>query len=327
MKNWKYGILAFSLLTGIVIICITWPFGGHIQKIRIGYIPFNADLPFFVAVENNYFIEEGLAIEPIRFNEGSEAITALLAGQVDFIAPIAYSVQWPIIQQEPEALRMFIPEFETDRTIMSAVLVKKNSRIKSVEDLKGKKVGTYTGIPQLLYLKLFLHNIGLDPEKDVRIIQVGTSLQVQSLEAEQFDALFTVEPFVTIAKEEIDARVLIANPRSKYILNPFPMGAALVSSDFLKKHPDIVRKVYNATAKAVDFINVHPQEAKKTLPKFTPMTPDIADKSNIYETFKIGDDSDMTVIQKLADILFEYKYLDRQLETAKIFLTEEEIGP
>ena len=325
MKGLRYLIPVALLGVLAIVLILSSPFGDEPSEVRIGYIPFSADLPLFVALEQKYFEEEGVPIKAIRFSEGSEATTALLAGQVDFIAPIAYSVQWPIIQQEPKALRMFIPEFETDQTIMSAVLVKKNSDIQRIADLRGKKIGTYTGIPQLLYLKLFLKSIGLEPDKDITIVQVGTTLQIPSLEAGQFDALFTVDPFVTIAKEKIGARVLVENPRSKYILNPFPMGAALVSSDFIAKHPEVVGKVYRAMAKAVDFIKANPDASKDTLPKYTPMDPEIAKKSNIYEAFKMDDDVDMTVIQKLADIMVENKLLDRKLDTEKIFLTEAEI--
>jgi NitT/TauT family transport system substrate-binding protein len=325
MGTRKYLIGGLLVVASVVVVYLMWPHGAELSEIRIGYIPFSADLPLFVALEQKYFEEENVQVKAVRFSEGSEATTALLAGQVEIIAPIAYSVQWPIIQQEPEALRMFIPEFETNETFLSAVLVRKDSDIQNIESLRGKKIGTYTGIPQLFYLKLFLKNVGMDPQKDVTIIQVGTALQVSVLEAGQFDALFTVDPFVTVAREKIGARVLVENPRSKHILNPFPMGAALVSSRFLKEHPTAVGKVYRAMAKAIDFIRADPAAAKNTLPKYTPLTADIVAKSDVYKAFKIGEDVDMTVIQRLADLMLENKLLDKKLDTRKVFLTEEEI--
>ena len=52
-------------------------------KIRIGYWPIAAGLPFYAAVEKGYFKEAGLDVEPIKFAAAQQIMEAMLAGRCD----------------------------------------------------------------------------------------------------------------------------------------------------------------------------------------------------------------------------------------------------
>lgn len=179
----------------------------------------------------------------------------------------------------------------------------KASEIKTVEQLRGKKIGTYTGVSQLLYLRLYLKKSGLEPDKDVTIVQVGTDLQIQALGAGQYDALFTVEPYGTIAVVRGIAKVLVSNPRSNYIQNPFWSAAAGVRSDYLRENRSALNAVYQALADGVRFVRKDSSAAKALLPKYTPMEPEIAAKSGLYKWVLLDEEFDRTGMQQLADML------------------------
>ena len=316
------GIIIVVVL--IAILFIIHP-AEKMKKIRIGYCPLNADLPFFVALDKGYFRELGLDIEPIKCGDSSEALNALLANKVDLIAPISFSAFFSIEAEAPGQIKIFLPGGETEGNIVSYLLIRKDSTISSIEELRGKKIGTYTGVTQLLYLKLFLKKVGIDPEKDVQIIQVGPNLQAQALDAEQFDALFTVEPYATIAITKGIAKPLVENPRSRYIVDPFISGAAGVSSKFLEKHPEEVKKIYKSMAKAVDFIRSNESEAKNLLPKYTPLEQQVAQQAGLYRFYKIDEPFDMAAVQKLSDLLYEYEILNRRVEAQEMFLLKEQL--
>ena len=307
--------LAFTILT---FGCARKP-----EQVKIALCPYTGDLPFFVAIEKGYFEEQGLKVEEIRCRNSTEALNALLADKVDIIAPISFSALLAAEIKSPGDVKLFLPGGESDKIIGSYLLIKKDSLITSIEQLKGKKIGTYTGVTQLLYLKLFLKEVGLDPEKDVTIIQVGPALQAQALDAGQFDALFTIEPYSTIALEKGIAKALIKNPRVKYIVNPFISGSAAVSTGFLNENPKIVKKIYKAVEKSLDFIRENEKKARNILPKYTPLDTSIAQKAGLLEWYKVDEPANMDAIQKISDLLYENGILSARVLIKGMFLEEE----
>lgn len=292
------------------------------EIVRIALCPYTGDLPFFVAIDKGYFKEYGLEVKEVRCGNSSEALNALLADKVDIIAPISFSALLAAEIKSPGDTRLFLPGGESDKIIGSYLLVKKDSPLTSIEQLKGKKIGTYTGVTQLLYLKLFLKRVEIDPEKDVEIIQVGPALQAQALEADQFDALFTIEPYSTIALEKGIAKILIENPRVKYIVNPFISGSAAVSSRFLQENPNAVKQVYKAAAKSLDFIRGNEKDARNSLPKYTPLETSIAQKTGLLEWYKVDEPVNMEAIQKISDLLYENGILSSRVQIRDMFLEE-----
>ena len=309
-----------SLLLILTIFFVTSSCAKKPEMVRIALCPYTGDLPFFVAIDKGYFNEYGFEVKEVRCGNSSEALNALLANKVDVIAPISFSALLAAEIKAPGDVKLFLPGGESDKIVGSYLLVRKDSPFTSIEQLKSKKIGTYTGVTQLLYLKLFLKMVGIDPEKDIEIVQVGPALQAQALDAGQFDALFTIEPYSTVAIEKGIAKVLIENPRVKYIVNPFISGSAAVSSRFLEENPEAVKKVYKAVAKSLDFIRENEEEARNSLPKYTPLEESIARKAGLLEWYKVDEPINMEAIQKISDLLYENGILTSRVLIKDMFL-------
>jgi NitT/TauT family transport system substrate-binding protein len=159
----------------------------------------------------------------------------------------------------------------------------------------------------------------MDPQKEVTVIQVATPLQIQALQAGQFDALFTIEPYATIGIEQGVAKVLEENPRVKYLLAPFPAGVNAFNQSFIEKYPQAVKKIYAAMIKAVDFIRTNEADAKKFLPKYTPVEAHIAEKSNIYQWWK-AEETDVDNLQAYADLLQRLNLLPKRVRVEPMVL-------
>lgn len=329
MDMHRIAVIVFKKITFITILTSLLLLAGcsktRSEKVRIGYIPFNADLPFFVSQEKGYFIEEGIKVDALRFGDSGQAMNAMLAKQIDLVAGLTFSIFFSAEQESPGKFKLIIPFAEVKSKLMSALVVGPDAKIKSLSDLKGKKIGTYSGPTQLLYLKLFIKKIGLNPDKDITILQVASDLQVQALLAKQFDALFTVEPYGTIAIQQGAGKILLENPRYHYITAPFWSGATGIDSEFCHKHLGTVGRIYKALAKAVDFINNQETEAKRILAKYTPLDESTALKSGLYKWFKVEESIDYSSVQKIADYMYEYKLLNKQLDAKELFLTAKEL--
>jgi NitT/TauT family transport system substrate-binding protein len=296
-----------------------------VPSIKVGYIPFNNCLPFFVAVEKGYFKQHGVAVEPVKCNDSSQALNALIAGQVQALAGITLSSYWAAEQEGSGRLKLFLEHYEDADEPYSYLLIPKNSSIKDPLELKGKKVGTYTGVSQLLYLRLYLKKLGLEADKDVTVIQVGSDLQIQALGAGQYDALFTVEPYGTIAVMKGIAKVLVTNPRTKAIQNPFWSAAAGVRTDYFAQNREVVASLYKGLADGVRFIRSNSTAAKAYLPKYTPMEPDVAAKSGLYRWVLVDESLDKRGIQELADLMAANGVLRKTVNANAMLLTASDL--
>lgn len=131
----------------------------------------------------------------------------------------------------------------------NAILVKKGSPIKSVADLKGKKVGLVVGScsENLLYNHLKKAGISYD---EVDKVNLAPSEQTAGLTSGQVDAIVTWNPTLTTLVNGGEATVLADGEDG--MLGGDPL---VVTSDYLDKNPDIVKiflKVYKEGAERIE---------------------------------------------------------------------------
>ena len=143
------------------------------KPVRLAYIPYSADLPFFVAMENGYFKEAGVEVEPISCKSSSEALDLVLAGKADGAMGNSFSVLFSIHAKNPNTIRLVNVSVETiERSQFTGfLLVQPDSPIDAPEKLKGHRVGTEKGASQVLWVRLYLERLGLNPDTDVVIEQ------------------------------------------------------------------------------------------------------------------------------------------------------------
>lgn len=300
------------------------------KTLTTAYIPLTAYLPLFVALEKGYFEHFGIKVNAAEATSPNDIVTGIAAGQVDFAAALAYPILLPAADQYPGKFKFFSSSAETATQFTSSIIVKKDSPINSYNDLRGKKIGVYSGIVQVNFLKAILAGMGIDP-KEVEIIEISPRLQIQGLVSGQYDALSSTEPTTNIARIQGIAKVVSENPRVKYIMCPFPSTAATISTKLLNEDPEAAQGVIKALNMAIDFINSHPDEAKKFLPKYTPIPKDIENEVladlKLFKFSKLGEENRLNV-QRFADYLFENRLLSKRNQNVnELFGDQEEACP
>ncbi len=286
------------------------------RTLTAAYLPLTANLPLFVALEKGYFEKNGVKVNTIEATSPNDIVTGIVSGKIDFAPVLAYSILFPAANRFPGKFKFFLSSEETCKNFTSSIITKVDSPINSYKDLKGKRIGVYTGLVQINFLKAMLIGMGIKPD-EVKIIEISPRLQIQGLVSGQYDALSTTEPTVNIAKLQGIAKVVVENPRVKYIMCPFPSTASTFSTKFLNEEPEAAKDVVKALDMAVDFINSHPEEAKKFLSKYTPIPKDIEDKVladlKLFKYSKLGEENRLNV-QRFADFLFENGLLEKRIE-------------
>lgn len=298
------------------------------RAVTAAYLPLTANLPLFVALENGYFEQNGIKVTAIEATSPNDIVTGLVSGKLDFAGVLAYSIIFPASIRYPGKLKLFNSCEETINHFTSSIITKKDSPINTYEDLRGRKIGVYTGLVQINFLKAILIGLGIDPGK-VEIIKISPRLQIQGLVSDQYDALSSTEPTVNIAKIQGITKVVVENPRLKYIMCPFPSAATVISSKLFNEDRLAANGIVEAFNMAVDFINSYPEKAKKILLKFTPIPKNISEEVladlKLFKYVKLGEENRLNV-QRFADYLFENGILQERIEDVnKLFGDYEEV--
>jgi NitT/TauT family transport system substrate-binding protein len=317
-KKLGIGLLVLVALAAVVFFVSQPAEQEAVGSMEVGYLPVLVNLPLFTALENGYFEKYGLTVEAVEAQSPNHIVEAIVAGNLDGAGVLAYPLLFAAEAEHPGSIKLFASGDEVDDRFVSAILVREDAGIEKVEDLKGKKIGVYTGLVQVLFLKSILIGMGLDPERDVEIVEIAPNLQLQGLEAGHYEALSTVEPFQTIAASQGIGRVLVENPRVRYVQNPFPSVATPLSAEFIEKRPEAARAYLLAYRDAIDFIKDHPEEAKAYLAKFTPISQDIARNVRLLRFNQFGEE-DRANVQRNADWMFEQGLLSRSIDIDAMF--------
>jgi NitT/TauT family transport system substrate-binding protein len=134
------------------------------------------------------------------------------------------------------------------------------SDITDVKALKGKKIAVTFGSIEQMTLIATLRQNGLDPNKDVTLINMPVTDMPVALSGGSIDAYMGFEPWATFGVQKFGAKVLA------YPYNT-PLGAidsgVETTEDFIKQHSDLVRAVVKAHVEAVRYYRDHPDDIVK----------------------------------------------------------------
>ena len=294
---------------------------AEVTKVKIAYLPIVQGLPLYLAVESGYFKEAGLDVEIVKFDAPNQIIDALISGQVDFASPGAATGITGIAEtKNPGHLRIFALTGGDDKVSNDSILVKKDSTIKSISELKGKKLGILSGIQWRTIARQILAQNNLAADQDVILVELAPGLQAQALGSGQIDALLGVEPVPTIIKANNISKEIVAVPTAQYVANPFYGGAGVVGSLFAEQNPKTTAKVLEVFDRAIQRINQNPDETRPYLKNYTPLTDSQITQVpiSLFKMYKNFTQNDVNATQKLFDIFPKFGVIDKQIDFQKL---------
>ena len=286
-------------------------------KIRIGYWPVAAGLPFFAALEKGYFKEAGLDVEPLKFAGAQQVMEAMLAGRSDGSSNGTGSANLAIGEiAQPGLFKIFCTNPSNAKHVLDEFLVAKDSPIKTMAELKGKRVASGPGIQNVTLAKVMLERAGAGP---MSVTELPIGQHVAAIAAGQVDAVYTLEPTGTVGRLNGVTKVLEAGVVAKYILGdplaPWHGGSASLTSEFIKKNPDLAKKYIAAYTRGVDLVRNKPDEARQFMKGYTaiegPLTGEVPLAAYmLYNEFKPGD---VAYFQKFYDLFTEKGIFEKKV--------------
>ena len=212
-----------------------------------------SNTPIWVADQKGFFKKNGLNAEVIAISASTITIQALLTGEVDLIiAPSATLVTSRLAGADTIMVSTNLPLF-IDHIVSLA-------DITGVEQLKGKTGGVNRlGTTSDMTLRLALRRLGIDPEKETKIIATGENpqrLAALSRNITQFTLLG--EPLVREA-EKMGFRDLFDIGTLKI---PYHVNSVVTRESTIKTRRPLVAKTVRAFTEALHFIKTNKEETK-----------------------------------------------------------------
>ncbi len=288
------------------------------EKVKIGYLGLTISLPTFVAAEKGLFEHEGVKVELVRFESGTLILDALMTGRIDANCSSAITGYWFAGQGAPDRFKIFLAYGWTSLKNKTFVaIVKKDSSLKNLKDLKGKRIGTYPGASSVALARAIIRT-QMDPE-GVLFQEVPPTILISALASGQIDAFFAPEPVGMIAISQGIGRHLVEEPLGLLGLEKGIATAGFgFSSQFLKENPGLAKKVKGIYYKAVDLIDKDITAYRPLFTKYLGLPDWVAMNVPLSKWMKI-ETLNKEATQQFFDVLYREGAYKKKIDTTKFY--------
>jgi NitT/TauT family transport system substrate-binding protein len=253
----------------------------------------------------------------MKFASAQQIMEAMLAGRCDGSANGTGSGNLAIGDiAQPGLFKIFCTNPTNVKYVLDEFLVAKDSPIKTIAELKGKRVASGPGIQNVTLAKEVLLRAGAGA---MSVTELPIGQHVAAIAAGQIDAVYTLEPTGTVGRMNGTTRALEVGVIAKYILGdptaPWHGGAASLNTEFIKKNPEVAKKFITAYARGVELVRSKPDEARPFLKGYTAIEGALTNEVPIssymmYNEFK---PSDVAYFQKFYDLFSDKSIFERRV--------------
>jgi sulfonate transport system substrate-binding protein len=212
------------------------------------------------------FAKDGISIVWVQSAGSNKALEFLNAGSIDFGSTAGSAALVAKINGNPiKSIYVY------SRPEWTALVTTKDSKIASVADLKGKRVAVTRGTDPHIFLVRALLGAGMS-EKDITPVLLQHADGKTALIRGDVDAWAGLDPMMAQAEIEDGAKLFYRNADAN------TWGILNVREEFLKDHPDIVRRVLATYEDARKYSLANYDELKKTFIAVTKLSDAVVDK-------------------------------------------------
>jgi NitT/TauT family transport system substrate-binding protein len=249
----------FSLSLFVFFFAVSAAAQAKPEKVRIGYAARAVahSVPF-VAKEAGFFAEEGIDAEIVR-TAGSIAPMALVANEVDLAIMSAYLMLPVAAQNKDVAMLGGFSRYA------SMVFVARPD-VKGAQDLKGKIVGIQRpGDAYEKSARFALRHLGLDADKDVQLLALGTNdVMWSALQTGRVSATILSPPGTLFARKAgMNFMVDLTDLKLEY------QGSTIATRrSFVQKNPQLATRALRAIVRGVHLFKSRKEDTMRILGKF-----------------------------------------------------------
>lgn len=215
-------------------------------KIKIGYVDTLAVTgQLWTGVHRGHWAKENIEFDPVKFNTGLELFNAMIGGSLDMLSTGAVISNFPARGQGKAFLINNI-EFAT-----AQLWIREDQGVKTWADLKGKRIATTLGTTAHVFLDAALRANGLDPAKDVELVNQGMPVAVTSFISGAVPAVALWVPFNMQVTQRVPTAKMLVDA-SAYFPKSAIVGGWATRADYHEKNRPLLAQVARGWAASND---------------------------------------------------------------------------
>jgi sulfonate transport system substrate-binding protein len=277
-----------------------------LKEIRIGYQK-NGVLVIArqQAALETHFAPQGVAVKWVEFSSGPPMLEAMNVGSVDYGA---VGDAPPIFAQAAGANLVYAAG-EPITTARQGILVPANSPIRSLADLKGKRVGFTKGSSAHNIIVLALEKAGLT-YADITPVYLTPPDAGPAFANGSIDAWSIWDPYFAIGEIKQNGRILVSSSDIGRTNSFF-----IANRDFAKNHGPVLQQIIDVTSTTAKWAEAHRDQVAKSFSVVTGTPLDIQTVAANRESFFVGPITDDIIAtqQGVADRFFKLGLIPRSV--------------
>jgi len=253
---------------------------------------------------------EGIRVEWSEFAAGPQMLEALNVGSIDF----AYTGETPpVFAQAADAPLVYVA-YEPVGGSAEAILVREDSPIQTVEDLRGKTVALNKGSNVHYLLVRALEEAGIE-YSDIETVFLPPGDARPAFEQGVLDAWVIWDPFQAAAETSTNARILVDG--KDLVANH---GYFLSTRNYVDQNPDLIEKILEELRKTADWAEDNSSEVASFLSDelgIDKPSLELAETRRGYGVRPITDEI-VKGQQQIADTFYNLKLIPKQIKVADV---------
>lgn len=226
--------------------------------------------PAYIGVQKGFFKDAGFDVEFKSYATSSDRMTGLAAGQVDIASTGAISA----ISMMASGSKGFYVVGSPDIYVGQEGIIA-NADIKTIADLKGKKIGVPFSSSSQVIVYDALKQANLVPNKDVQVLNMSGDAMVAAFTNKEIDAAAIWTPTFNKLQQVTGAHKLFIDTDTS-IYKQYGFGAGpdvlVVSKKFYDANKDAVKKFMVAYYKSLAWMRDNPDQATQILKDLTKLS-------------------------------------------------------
>jgi NitT/TauT family transport system substrate-binding protein len=241
---------------------------AQVQTVRVGWCAktvSSAAAPFAIATKLGWFEKDGIKVDLVPLPGSTDCVklvaTKELQASLPSVEPLA------IIRPQGVKAKFFYTAYQAN---IYGIAVPADSPVKSITDLKGKKIGvTSMASAGVIVARALVKQAGMNPDSDVSIIVAGEAAQTAALvNSKQVDALSQFDTQYALTSNAGAKLRLLDHPEIK----KFPSNGFVALEDYLKNNRKEAVALARGYAKGTVFAIANPEAAIRILWEVYPQT-------------------------------------------------------